>query len=185
MTSLDIIILVVAAGALVTGFSRGVIRQLGSVVGLVAAIIACRVFGEAIGSMFTPEAMGDTALGVYVGKIVGGTIVYVLVYVVVGILARGLRFAAHVLMLGPVDRVLGAVMALVKWGVALSVALNLWLALFPSSQVVRQSTLCGGKAVGMVMEFAPALWGVATDTVFDDESNQSSGCNVVEENRQQ
>lgn len=184
MSTLDIIILIVAVGAILTGLQRGAIRQLGSIVGFVAAIVACRLFGDVLAPMFTPDSLKETALGEYAGKIIGGSVIYILIYIVVGILARGLRLIAKTLMLGPIDRLGGAVVALLKWGVALSVVLNLWLALFPSSRVVRESTLCGGKAVEAVMELAPGLWGVATHAVFDSD-NQSEECDVVEEKTQQ
>lgn len=180
MNTLEIIIIIVAIGAIVVGFKRGIICQLGSVVGLVAAIVACRLFGDAVASVFTPEAMENTAFGAYVGKIVGGAIIYIVVYVGVSIVARGLRCITHALQLGLIDRVAGAAMSLLKWGVALSLALNLWLALFPSSATVKSATIGGGGLVKGVMELAPALWGVATQTVFDNSNNQGDDGVLVE-----
>lgn len=181
MGTLDIIIIAVAVAAFLVGYKRGIICQLGSLAGLVAAIVACRLFGDVVGAAFTPESMEGTVFGTYVGKIIGGTIIYIVVYVVVGIIARGLRCIARALRLGLIDRLGGAVLSLLKWTVAMSVVLNLWLALFPSSQPVKSSTLGGGALVKGVMEFAPGLWGVATHAVFD-EDNKAGDNSVLEEN---
>ena len=78
-------------------------------------------------------------------------------------------------MLGPVDRALGAIFSVLKWGVGLSVVLNLWLALFPKSDFVKESTIGGGIAAENLMELAPWAWGLATHGVLDSDDNGEAG----------
>lgn len=167
MSSLDILLLIVFAIAVIRGMRRGLIGQLGSLAAIILAIIVCRATAATAApamEFIVPDSLKDSPMGGYISSIAAGALIYVIVYYGVTILSRTFKTLTHALMLGPVDRVLGAIFSLFKWGLGLSVGLNLWLALFPQSRFVKDSTLGGGVAVENVMELAPWLWGVATHT---------------------
>lgn len=178
MSWIDIIIVGVFAFAVVRGLRQGIIGQLGSLAAFVLALIACRAGGQAMADAMrglVPDSLENTPMGGYVASILGGAIVYGVVYYLVRLVARFIRTVTHALMLGPVDRALGAIFSVLKWGVGLSVVLNLWLALFPKSDFVKESTIGGGIAAENLMELAPWAWGLATHGVLDSDDNGEAG----------
>ena len=178
MSWIDIIIVGVFAFAVVRGLRQGIIGQLGSLAAFVLALIACRAGGQAMADAMgglVPDSLENTPMGGYVASILVGAIVYGVVYYLVRIVARFIRTVTHALMLGPVDRALGAIFSVLKWGVGLSVVLNLWLALFPKSDFVKESTIGGGIAAENLMELAPWTWGLATHGVLDSDDNGEAG----------
>lgn len=174
MSWIDIIIVGVFAFAVVRGLRQGIIGQLGSLAAFVLALIACRAGGQAMADAMgglVPDSLENTPMGGYVASILGGAIVYCVVYYLVRLVARFVRTVTHALMLGPVDRALGAIFSVLKWGVGLSVVLNLWLALFPKSDFVKESTIGGGIAAENLMELAPWAWGLATHGVLESDND--------------
>ena len=82
-------------------------------------------------------------------------------YYAVILVARLLRTVTHTLLLGPLDRMAGAVVSIVKWLLALSVALNLYVIIVSGSDLGSRSRL-GKETVQFIMEIAPAAWGAFT-----------------------
>ena len=52
MTTIDLILLAIIGIALVTGWLRGLARQVGTVAGIILGIVICRVFGSGIADYF-------------------------------------------------------------------------------------------------------------------------------------
>ena len=55
MSAIDILIIIVIAIAAVYGVRKGMISQLGSIVGIVAGIVVCRLFGETLLPLLRPR----------------------------------------------------------------------------------------------------------------------------------
>ncbi|MCH5347291.1 MAG: CvpA family protein [Muribaculaceae bacterium] len=162
MSFIDILILIVFIAAVCYGLKLGLIRQLGSIAGLILGLIAARLFGDAVADIygaFVPESFGTESVRLYTCSILGRVTVLVLVYAIVVLVARGLKKVFHSLLLGPVDRALGVVLALVQWFLGLSLVLNIFAALFPSVALSEHSQLAGGLALQAVMAVAPTLFG--------------------------
>ena len=163
MNRLDILLIVVFVAAVVTGFRRGLIGQIGAVAAVVIGLIGCRLFGDSVSGMFcsfVPASMQGTVMQQFIPTALANALIYTVVYYLVKFLAGSLRMVAKLMLMGPLDRALGIVFSLFKWGLGLSVGLNAWMALFPTSNAVRNSTLGGGVAVETVMELAPWAWGI-------------------------
>lgn len=162
MTALDIIILVFVAVGLATGLYKGFISQLGSIAAIVLGIIACRLWGDvAVGVVSgwldpSPEYSSWTVYGV---TIIGYVLLFVVVYLAVIVLARLLHRLSHVMLMGPIDHIAGALLGIFKWVLLLSVLVNLWLVCSPGSKAVEDSRLAGGKVAAWVKGFAPSLLG--------------------------
>jgi uncharacterized membrane protein required for colicin V production len=170
MTFIDILIVIVFGMAVFMGLRRGFIGQLASVTAIVIAVIACRIFGGVLTDMtinLVPESMRDSAIGHYGAGIISGAIVYVAVYYVVKIIAGMLRIVVKALLLGPLDRLGGVVVAIIKYGLALSIALNLWIAMGGLKAETDNERDKGAEAVA---RFAPWLWGIATDHIFGSDA---------------
>ncbi len=162
MNFLDILILVVAVAAVIFGAAKGLIKQLGSMAAVIAGIVMARLAGGAVGAVYgsmLPEAFAGSAAGQYAVGVAGRVTVLVLVYCLVLFLAKGVKMVAHALLLGPLDRALGAALALFQWMLGLSVLLNIYAALNPEAVLSRHSEIAGGLALEVIMALAPALLG--------------------------
>ena len=163
MTLFDIIcILIVAVGAFV-GWRRGVLSQAASVVGIIAAIVLCRVFSGVLAAKFSsPEDSADTLL---LHTVMSYAIIFIAVMVVARVLAGTIRTLFESLSLGVADNIAGSVFAVLKYALVFSVLLNLWMAVFPSGKV-RSSY--SDALPGAVIDMAPAVLGSQTAAdIFD------------------
>ncbi len=160
MAIIDIVILAVFAVAVIAGFRKGFIVQIGSLAAIIVAIIACRVFGQQVAELILARCDGDPSVWQrYSASALGYCGVYIIAYYAVVLVARFCRKAVSVLMLGPLDSIGGALVSVFKWFMTLSVAANLYLALFPSGSCLSSSRLCGGKVAGTIVDLAPAVLG--------------------------
>ncbi len=174
MTTFDIIILVFVAVGLATGLYKGFISQLGSIAAIILGIVACRLWGDvAVGivSGWLDPSPENSAWSVYAVTIIGYVVLFVVVYLAVVLLARLLHKLSHVMMMGPLDHIAGALLGIFKWLLLLSVLVNLWLVCSPGSKAVEDSRLAGGKVAAWVKGFAPSLLGACVS------GHGSSPCN--------
>lgn len=164
MAGIDLVILIVAVAAAVYGFWKGLISQMGAVVALVVAIVACRLFGssaaDGISGLFSNDNGETSATVAYGASVIGNMLVFVIVYTVTLAIARGIKMLSRIMLLGLPDKLLGGVFTIIEWMVGLSIVLNLWCATFPDSTLTRASTLADGMALKTVMELAPMLLGM-------------------------
>lgn len=169
MTVTDIIILAVFILSAVMGFRKGLIKQIGSVAAIFFALIACRVFGPQLAGTVISSAGKDTSfMSHYCGTILAYAGIYIAVYYAVILAARLLKTITHTLLLGPLDRIAGALVNVIKWFMALSVALNLYITLFPCSSLSKESRLGAGGPLQWTIELAPAAWGAFTDKIHEN-----------------
>ncbi len=174
---IDIVLIIVFGIAVFTGLRRGLIGQAASIAAVVIAFIACRAFGSAFAgalSFLVPSRLEGTPMENFIPMVISNSLVYLAAYYLVKIIAGAIRATMRMFLMGPLDRVLGVIFAIFKWGLGLSIALNLWLAVFPSSDFVRRSTIGGGVAIENVMEIAPWFWGVASHIILPDDAGSDS-----------
>lgn len=120
------IVLIIVAIAAVWGYMQGLVKQLGSVAGIVGAAVACRLFGPAAARLFagSGEPGGFYTVLAYVAV---GAAAFFLVW----LLARMLRGVIHGARLGVVDRACGAVYKAFLWLIITSLVYNLYLTVYP------------------------------------------------------
>ena len=162
MSAIDVLILAVLAGSVLYGLKVGLIKQLGSIAGIVLGVLSARIMGDVVGSVLgslLPDSFAGSESGRYAIGLTGRVTVFAVVYSVTLMLARSVRTLAGLLLMGPLDRALGAVLSMVQWFVALSIVLNVYMAINPDSKFFEQSGLAGGLAIDAVMSLAPALLG--------------------------
>lgn len=160
MAAIDIVLLLIFILAAWFGFRKGFIVQLGSVAAIVVAIIACRMLGGTVAELLldsNPDWQTGSWLSRYGVSIMANAVIYLVAYYGVIIIARLLHKMSHVVLLAPVDHIAGAVFSAAKYGLVVSLLLNLCIVLFPNSKFIADSRLAGGKAVGWVIGFAPAV----------------------------
>ncbi len=177
MNWVDTLLLLVMAVAVFNGLRRGLIGQLGSLAAVVGALLCCRIFGNVLTGWFqglVPDELSCKGLETFLPAVASNAVVYAAVYYLIKLVAGALRHTVRLMLMGPLDRVLGVIFALFKWGLGASLVLNMWLVLFPSSPSVKESTLGGGVAVESVMELAPWLWGTAGRQMLDRDCRDGS-----------
>jgi len=136
MNWLDIVLLIVLAGSVITSFSTGLIREVVGLVSLVAALLLAVWFYGTAGGLLLPYVSSPG-----IANFCGFLIVFVIVLVAGSIIGRLLARMMKAAGLSFLDRLLGAGFGVVRW-LLISIALVLALLAFtpgksPPSSVVH------------------------------------------------
>lgn len=126
-----LIAIIIIAGAIafaLYGYSAGIINQLGSIAAFVVGFVAARVFGPVFNSLFSNA-----------DEFLCAAIVFVVFFTVTMIVVKMLRITVRMMLLGPVDRILGAPVGVLKWLLLTSVVLNLFLLKNPDTKALDAS----------------------------------------------
>ena len=129
------------------GAYRGAIRQIGSVAAFLLGFLAARLFAGRITALFEWPPMLSYVM------------VFVAVFIAVVFFARILRFTVKMLLLGPIDRLIGLLIGAAKFMLFASLLLNLvWTCgFYPDCFRVPAAQWIG--------RFAPKLFGLAQQWV--------------------
>lgn len=160
MTVIDTILILIFVLAAVIGFRKGFIRQVGSLAAIVVGVVAARVLG--------PDAIclihgGETDWAVspvprFSVTMLSYISVFAVSYVAVRLLASLLSRITGATFIGPVDSIAGAVVSIAKYFLLLSLLLNLYIAVFPSTQLISRLNVGGLRPVELVVDFAPWIF---------------------------
>lgn len=165
MTALDIIIIGVFIASAVMGFRKGLIAQIGSVAAILIGIIACRIFGAQVTEIIVPaQATGEDVdtMSRWGATILAYACLYIVAYYAVILVARLLKLVTHTLLLGPLDSIAGAAVSVAKWFMAVSVAVNIYIIIFPGTDLTSAAKVCGSRPVAWIIDLAPTVWGAFT-----------------------
>lgn len=169
-----LIIILVLALAVWRGWSRGLLHQLATLLGLAFGIVFVRIFGSDV-SLWLQETCPQLGRGVfpeYTYSMVAAAIVFGVVYMLFSLLATVLNSALCIFRLGALNSIAGAAFSLMKWVVALSVILNLWLGLSPDSRLADYCDDGDGNVVELVMAVSPALFGTESPDDLEHRRQQ-------------
>lgn len=136
MSPFEIFLVILTAGAALLGYRSGLVKQIGSLVGIIVAIIACRIFGPQLADYWTGSAQGASDQAVY--YILAYAVVAIVAYLAVLLVARLVRGIIHGICLAFVDRLAGAVFKVFKWLLVCSLAYNIWVAFRPRSAPAQE-----------------------------------------------
>lgn len=144
-----IIILAVVSGVL--GWRSGLLRQVGRLAGIILGIAACRIYGPTIVDYFcgTGASVSDTVLFTVLCYV----LLFIVVYIVATLLAHLMRKMLDSVHIGVLNRLAGAVFNIMEWMLMLSLLLNLWVSLVPST------SLASDPLFDRVLWFGPFLLG--------------------------
>jgi len=134
MNWLDIVIIVVIAIPAFLGLRSGIIKASFSLAGLILGVILAGRYYAPLSEQlsFIPQA------GV---KIVAFAIILVGVMIIAGLLARFLKWAVSIVMLGWVNHLGGAVFGMVLGAIFCSVLLAIWVKFFDVAGAIIESSL--------------------------------------------
>lgn len=144
-------VVVILVYFIITGLLRGSIREVTSVAALLGGFYIAYLYYEPFATIFTVFIKTD-----YIRNIVGFLALFCFVAVSVILVGNAFRAFLKLVMLGMVDRLLGAVIGGVKAVVLISVLHFLALTFLPS----------GGAAVAADSRMAPAINKTATVIVY-------------------
>ncbi len=156
MTLFDWILVLIVAGGAYYGWRRGLISQLGALIGLVAAVILCRIFADPLAASFGNA--DDSAQT----RLLHTVLTYALIFagctigsrIIVGMAGATVR----TLHLKSIDRLAGVVFNILEWTLIYSIFLNMWIMVFPQTDIrSSRSTL-----TTHVVNFAPTVFGSET-----------------------
>lgn len=163
MSAIDILIIIVFIGAVIYGYWKGMIVQIGSLAGILLGILACRLFG----SWFTEVLGGATGssdsidMG-YVNGVIANVILFLIGFICAKLVARLVKTVTTAVKLSVVDKLLGVIFCLFEWFLVLSILLNVWQVVRPGTDITATSTLGNGRATKAVMDLAPTVLGAET-----------------------
>lgn len=160
MGILDIIFILIFAGAIIYGYQRGLFVQLGAVGGILLGVIACRLFADGLAQKFAPA--NATENDVYVSGIFANVLIFIVVYLISRYVFHFVKGVTRALKLSVVDRLAGVVFAIFEWFFFASLALNIWQAFQPQADISGYSKLNKGRLLAAVREFAPTVLGSET-----------------------
>lgn len=167
MSAIDIIIIIVFIGAVIYGYWKGVIVQIGSLAGILLGILACRLFGPWLTGVLG-GATGDSDsidMG-YINSVIANVILFLLGFISAKLVAKLVKTVTTAVKLSVVDKLLGVIFCLFEWFLVLSILLNVWQVLRPGNDITSSSRLGGGRAARVVMEIAPTVLGSETATTL-------------------
>lgn len=149
----DIICLIIIVAGFVFGYKRGIIAQIGSIIGISLGIVFCHIFAGRLAESFCDPS--DDISTILLAKIMSFFIIFAICYIggrLLGTAASGIVKTIH---LGFLNKLLGAVFTMAEYTLFLSLILNAWIAAFPATRIL--SNYDGVKQ--FVIDFAPDILG--------------------------
>ena len=140
MNILDIIILICLVPSLIQGLRKGFISQANAIISIIAGVWASAKFANVLGVQLAEYITASEQIL----KIVSFAIILTLTFLVLGVLSRMLESIVNFVMLGWVNKLLGAAFAFVKGVLILGLILNIITTLsggIVNSEVFSESAL--------------------------------------------
>lgn len=153
MSAIDLILLAIIGIALVTGWIRGLVRQVGTVAGILFGVIVCRVFGGDVADYFVSRGAEHAS----VARACVYAVLFVAVFLSCNLLARLLCNILRAVKLGVFDRAAGAVMRTFLWLLFTSLAINVYLGICPADKARFQRQDKPWRSI--TVQLAPKLLG--------------------------
>ena len=135
MNGLDIVLLVILAVSTVIGLKTGLIKAVLSLVGMIIGVILAGNYYVLLSERLTFIPHAGTA------KIVAFAIILIVIMVIAAMLARFLKWATSLMLLGWVNRLGGAVFGLIMAGILCGAALAAWVKFVGGASTITESSL--------------------------------------------
>ncbi|MFI3316420.1 MAG: CvpA family protein [Rikenellaceae bacterium] len=117
MNIIDIIIVACFAIAIIWGFKDGLIRQLGTLVGIILGIVLANSLGSTVGQLLGIEGSSAAAWGF--------AIVFIVCLIATALISKIVRKVVSAVGLGILDRVGGAALGAIRCALVLVIILSL------------------------------------------------------------
>lgn len=154
MNILDIIILICLILALIQGLIKGFISQAISIVSLILGIWASGRFAGVVCQWLSQYINGSEQ----VLRIVAFSLIFIAIITALILAGKALEAVIKLVMLGWVNRLLGALFSLVKWLLVIGLVIIAFNAINESFNLVSQDTLAQSKLYPLITEFANRIF---------------------------
>lgn len=161
MTFVDTIIVLIALGAIVIGWRKGLIKQAASLISWAIGIVACLFMGDAVAQAFlaiNPDAANWPLSSITV-KAVALSLLFLIVTLVVRVIAYLTRKVIKGIRLGCLDRIGGAALFAFKYLFILSILLNLFYAYNPDAETFGTKHMLNNKPYEVTLDLMPFVLG--------------------------
>ena len=161
MTFVDILLILILLGAIVVGYSKGLVKQLASLVSWVAAILLCYKFGDLVQDIFlaiVPSA-ADWPLSSVTVKTVSLAFAFLIVMLVIRLAMRLSKKILKATKLGFVDHLGGALLFLFMYAFIVRIVLNLLFAINPDMDTFGTKHMFNNKPYEFTLDLMPRVLG--------------------------
>lgn len=163
---IDLLIYIAIGISIFWGFHKGIIQQIGSLSAILSAILMCYLFGDTATGFAATALDYDTSNALtpeqyWSATLLGHIVLFVIVWLSVGIVSRLLSHIVKAASLGSIDGVFGAAFMTLKVLVAISVILNLCIFVDADNELING----GGYATKFTTELWPMLLGIAKENL--------------------
>ncbi len=135
MSWLDIILIVLIAGATLVGLRIGIIKAVLSLIGVIVGVILAGRYYVALAEQLTFIPQANLA------KIVAFAVILIGIMLVAGVLASVLKWITSIIMLGWVNRLGGAIFGLVLGATFCGALLAIWVKFLGIADPIAESGL--------------------------------------------
>lgn len=136
MTTIDICILVILAVGLITGISKGFIKQACAMIGLIAGLLVARALFGAVGEELAPHI----GTSVSIARIISFIVIWAVVPLVLMLAGSALTKALEAVHLGFVNRLLGGVAGVAVYLLLLGLAVRVLEFADPENKLISRQT---------------------------------------------
>ncbi|MDE6270121.1 MAG: CvpA family protein [Muribaculaceae bacterium] len=157
MSVFTIVTILIALVGLVLGYRSGLVAQVGQIIGLLGAIVACRMFGPVAMEWLGPRDPSESSTAL---TAVAYAITFLVVYFAVLFVVRLIRGVVRSVHLGVIDRIAGAIFRAFVYLLLFSIVLNVWAVVAPGSDLINTRV---HPERARVIAIAPAVCGYMVD----------------------
>ena len=163
MTLIDALLPIVFLAGTIAGFLRGIISQVASIVGFALGIFACLTVGNQATELLVtliPSAASWPLAEFTTAAVAQGTL-FMLVMLTCRVIAFSVKGLARRAKLGLADRLGGSALGAFKNMMVLSLLLNLWFVISPTSSAFTTQGSLGSLPVVATLNLAPSVFGLS------------------------
>lgn len=175
LATFDIIILIIVAAGLIVGAKKGIIKQLASILGLVAGIIAAKIMYETVAEWLCPAITDNMTIA----QILSFVLIWIAVPILFSLAASAITKALDLICLGWLNRILGAALGAMKYALLLSVVFCTIDFLDSNnkliSQEAKQSSWLYTPTKGIATWLFPIAQKTAEKYLHKEQENQQTG----------
>lgn len=136
MNLLDIVLATIIAFCLIRGIFRGLIKELSSIIGVVAGFYAAYSYYPLVADLFK-RWITDTGYA----NIIGCLVIFVGVYIGISIAGVLIKYLMNIVFLGWTDRICGLIFGTLKGVLIVSVLVVLLTAFLPKNAVILRDSI--------------------------------------------
>lgn len=151
MHTIDIIMLALLVVMTIIGLVRGLVRQIGDLVALVAGVIGANIWGKAC----TLWIQAHTDWSLIICQALAYIGIFLVIYLTIRIVAHFIKALTKLVRLGWIDSIAGGLFAAFKTLLLVSMLINLAMVVSHNAEIWKSPALTQSKSYETVKNFAP------------------------------